>query len=88
MEMTIRKTKWLIVGGYNRHKENISYFFKYVSRELGKYLLSMKICCYWLTVAEKEMKDIHERYGLENLIKVPTCYKKQNYKHMDLTNVR
>ena len=36
--MTIGKTKWLIVGDYNPHKENISYFFKYVSRELDKYL--------------------------------------------------
>ena len=35
LEMTIRKTKWPIVGGYNPHKENISYFFKYVSREVS-----------------------------------------------------
>ena len=26
-------------------------------------------------VTEKEMKDFCERYGLENLLKVPTCYK-------------
>ena len=29
LEMTIRKTKWLIVVGYNPHKENISYFLKF-----------------------------------------------------------
>ena len=79
LEMAIRKTKWLIVGGYNPHKENISYFLKYVSRELDKYLLkyeNLLLLGDWSSaVTEKEMKDFCERYGLENLIKVPTCYK-------------
>ena len=49
LEMAIRKTKWLIVGGYNPPKENISYCLKHVSRELDKYLLKYEICCYWVT---------------------------------------
>ena len=79
LEMTIRKTKWLIVGGCNPHKENISYFLKYVSREMDKYLLkyeNLLLLGDWNSaVTEKEMKDFCLRYGLENLIKVPTCYK-------------
>ena len=79
LEMTIRKSKWLIVGGYNPHKKNISYFLKYVSRELDKYLPkyeNLLLLGDWNSaVTEKEMKEFCETYGLENLIKVPTCYK-------------
>ena len=28
LEVTIRKSKWLIFGGYNPHKDKISYFFR------------------------------------------------------------
>ena len=65
LEMKIRKTKWLIVEGYNPHKENISYFLKYVSRELDKYLLkyeNLLLLGDWNSaVTEKEMKDFCER---------------------------
>ena len=74
--MTIRKSKWLIIGGYNPHKENISYFLKYVGGELDKYLPKYEgllILGDWNSdVTEKEMKEFCESYGLENLIKVPT----------------
>ena len=38
LEIRIRQSKWLIVGGYNPLKKNISYFLTHVGRELDKYL--------------------------------------------------
>ena len=79
LEMTIRKSKWLIVGGYNPHKEKISNFLKYVSRELDKYLPkyeNLLLLGDWNSaITEKYMKEFCETYNLENLIKGPTCYK-------------
>ena len=79
MEMRIRQSAWLIVGGYNPHKNNISYFLHHVGRELDKFLPkyeNLLILGDWnSTVTEKEMKEFCEMYNLENLIKEPTCYK-------------
>ena len=38
IELTIRNSKWLIMGGYNPHKESISNFLSHVSKELDKFL--------------------------------------------------
>ena len=32
IEITIRKTKWLILGGYNPNKDNISYYLSHISK--------------------------------------------------------
>ena len=38
LELTIRKSKWVIVGTYNPHKEKISYFLSKIGNELDKLL--------------------------------------------------
>ena len=79
LEMRIRQSKWLIVGGYNPHKDNISYFLEHVGRELDKNLSkyeNLLLLGDWNSaVTEREMNEFCDSYGLENLIKVPTCYK-------------
>ena len=79
LEMRIRQSKWLIIGGYNPHKENISYFLQNIGRELDKYLPkydNLLLIGDWNSaVTEKEMREFCETYNLENLIKEPTCYK-------------
>ena len=82
LEMKIRNAKWLIIGGYNPHKKNISRFLNYVSRELDKYLSTYEnllILGDWNSaVTEEDMKEFCETYNLENLIKEPTCFKNPN----------
>ena len=83
LELRIRQSKWLIVAGYNPHKEKISYFLKNVGRELDNKYLSkyenlLLIGDWNSAVTEKEMKDFCEIYNLENLIKEPTCFKSAN----------
>ena len=79
LEMRIRQSKWLIVGGYNPHKENITYFLSNVGRELDRYLPkyeNLLILGDWNSaVTEEDMKEFCETYNLVNLIKEPTCYK-------------
>ena len=78
-ELTIRNSKWLIMGGYNPHKENISNFLSHVSKELDKFLPSygklLLLGDFNSTMSEKEMKEFCDMYGLDNLIKGPTYYK-------------
>ena len=40
IEIRIRNNKWLIMGGYNPHKEKISYFLNSVEKKLDKLLPS------------------------------------------------
>ena len=68
LEMRVRQSKWLIVGGYNPHKKNISYFLSHVSKELDKYLCkydNLLLVGDWNSaVNETEMKDFCEIYNL------------------------
>ena len=79
VEITIRKNKWLLMGGYNPHKDSISYFLNNISKELDKFLPSYEnlllLGDFNSSISEKEMKDFCDMYNLENLIKEPTCYK-------------
>ncbi len=79
LEITLRKNKWLIIGGYNPHKGSISFFLNNIGKELDKVLPSydniLIMGDFNSTVLEKEMQEFCEIYGLENLIKDPTCYK-------------
>ena len=93
LELRIRQSKWLVVAGYNPHKEKISYFLKNVGSELDKYLSKYEnilLLGDWNSaVTEKEMKDFCEIYNLENLIKEPTCFKSATNPssiHIMLTN--
>ena len=77
--MRIRQSKWLVVVGYNPHKENIAKFLNGISEELDKSLPkyeNLLMLGDWnSTVTEESMKDFCEMYNLENLIKEPTCFK-------------
>ena len=79
LEMRIRKSIWLIVAGYNPHKNNISYFLSHIGKQLDDYLPkyeNLLLLGDWNSeVTEKGMKEFCEVYHLENLIKDPTCYK-------------
>ena len=80
IEVTLRKMKWLIVGGYNPQKTSISYFLGNIGKQLDKLLGNYENILILgdlnSTIAENDMKDFCDMYNLENLIKVATCNKK------------
>ena len=82
LELKIRQCKWLVVGGYNPHRENISYFLKHMGMGMDKLLCkyeNLLLLGDWnCSVNEKEMKEFCDTYNLENLIKGPTCFKSVN----------
>ena len=82
IEMTVRITKWLIMSGYNPHKENVSYFFSHVSKGLDKVLANYEnfliMGDFNSQMSETHMKNFCDLYDLENLIKEPTCFKNPN----------
>ena len=82
IEITIGKTKWLLVGGYNPQKESISYFLDHISKGIDKNLSSHEnfliMGDFNCPMSEKVMKEFCDTYDLENLIKKPTCYKNPN----------
>ena len=79
IEINIRKTKWVLMGGYNPQKENTSYFLGHVSKGRDNYLANydniLLLGDFNSTMSEKPMKEFCELYDLQNLIKDPTCYK-------------
>ena len=79
IEVTLRKNKWLIMGGYNPHKESISYFLSNIGKEIDKFLPSYEnillLGDFNSTMLEKDMQEFCEVYDLQNLIKDPTCFK-------------
>ena len=82
IEMTVRKTKWLIISGYNPHKELISYFLGHISKGPDRFLANydnfLVLGVFNSQMSETHMKDFCDLYNLENLIKEPTCYKNPN----------
>ena len=79
LEISIRQCKWLVVVGYNPQKEYIDYFLEKLGREVDKYLSKyenlLMIGDWNSAVTEEGMANFCETYGLENLIKEPTCFK-------------
>ena len=67
------------MGGYNPHKDIISYFLNHVSKELDTFLPYYEniflLGDFNSTLFEKDMQEFCTMYNLENLIKGPTCYK-------------
>ena len=80
IEINIRKIKWVLMGGYNPQKDNISYFLSHVNKGLDKFLGNydniLLLGDFNSTMPERPMKNFCELYDLQNLIKGPTCYKK------------
>ena len=81
IEITLGKTNWLLVGGYNPRKENISHFLSHISNGIDKNLPThenfLVIGDFNCPVSVKAMKDFCEIYDFENLIKNPLVIKTQ-----------
>jgi exonuclease III len=79
LELRIRQSKWLLVVGYNPHKDNIGKFLRNISRELDKlipkYENLLMLGDWNSSVKEQDMGEFCDMYMLENLIKEPTCFK-------------
>ena len=82
IEIKLRNKKYILVAGYNPHKEMISRFLTHVGRALDKLLGDYDNILILgdlnSTQVEPNMKNFCETYNLENLIKVPTCFKNVN----------
>ena len=79
LEMRIRQGKWLVVVGYNPHKDRIKTFLDKISEEVDKlvpkYENLLMLGDWNSTVNEGDMAEFCETYNLENLINEPTCFK-------------
>ena len=76
INLTIRNTKWLIFGGYNPDKKNISNFLTHISKELDRFLPKYEnlllLGDFNSETTENDMKTFCETYHLTNLITDPT----------------
>ena len=70
-ELTLRKAKWLLMGGYNHHKSSISYFLGNASKQLDNFLPTYENM---LILGDFEFSHFCELYNLKHLINGPTCY--------------
>ena len=79
IEVTLRKTKWILMGGYNPKKENISHFLSHVTKGLDKYICDydniLLLGDFNAEMSDENMEDFCDVYNLHNLIDEPTCYK-------------
>ena len=82
LKLTIRNTKWLIMGGYNPKKENIKNFLDHIGRELDRFLPNYEnlllLGDFNSEMCEEPMKEFCETYNLSNMITDPTCFKSMN----------
>ena len=78
-EINIRKTKWLLFGGYNNCKSNISEFLNSINPTLDHYMRKLDNFIlpgdFNSEINENAMKVFCETYNLKNLIKQDTCFK-------------
>ena len=79
LEVNLRKRKWLIFGGYNPNKDNILNFVNNLGPLLDEYMRNYEnfllLGDFNSEISETIMKEFSETYNLQNLIKVPTCFK-------------
>ena len=75
IELTLRKTKSLLMGGYNPQRNIISYFLSHVSKQLDKFLPTYEnlllLGDFNPHVHDNEMKSFCDMYNLKNLINEP-----------------
>ena len=79
LEINLRKSKWLLFGGYNYNKGNIDTFLGNVGPILDRYMTTLG---HFLLLGEfnsemdeASMVEFCDTYNLKNLINDPTCYK-------------
>ena len=79
IEIKLRNKKFVVVTGYNPHKETTSYFLSHVGKALdkllGRYENILILGDMNSTQEEHCMTDFCDTYDLENLINEPTCFK-------------
>ena len=81
IELVINKSKWFLIGGYNPHKDNTSYFLRNISTmvdaNIRKYEIFLLIGDFNAHM-DHAMSEFSEMYNHKNLINEPTCYKNPN----------
>ena len=79
MEVNLRKTKWLVFGGYNNNKGNIKHFLQNLGPILDHYMPKFDniliLGDFNSELLETDMSEFCDIFNLKNLIKSPTCFK-------------
>ena len=79
LELNLKKSKWLVFGGYNPSKDNTADFVNGVGLIIDRYMSNydnvLLLGDFNSEIQEKAMKEFCEMYNLSNLIKDPTCFK-------------
>ena len=78
-EINLKKSKWLVFGGYNPHKDYITNFLDQLGPCLDHYMSKydnfILLGDFNSEMSELAMKQFCDTYNLRNLIKEPTCFK-------------
>ena len=78
-EINLKKSKWLVFGGYNPNKNNIINFTSQLGPLLDYYMVKydnfLLLGDFNSEMSEAPMFNFCETYNLSNLIKEPTCFK-------------
>ena len=79
LEINLRKTKWLLFGGYNHNKSNITNFLSnlgpILDHHMSKFDNILLLGDFNSETTELSMNEFCDTYNLQNLIKHPTCFK-------------
>ena len=79
IELNLRKTKWLIFGGYNYNKSNIDNYLNTVGLRLDHYMTNYEnfllLGDFNSEIHESYMSEFCNIYNLRNLVNEPTCFK-------------
>ena len=79
LEINLRKSKWLLFGGYNNLKSNISTFLGCVGDVLDHHISNLEnfilLGDFNSEINEIALKNFCDTYNLENLVTEATCFK-------------
>ena len=68
IELNIRRSKWLLIGGYNPKKENITYYLNHVSKVLDKHIINYEnmilLGDFNTSIIDDTMSDFCQMYNL------------------------
>ena len=79
LEINLKRSKWLLFGGYNPSEDNILNFINQLGSILDLYMSRYEnlllLGDFNSEMSENGMRDFSETYDLKKLIKEPTCFK-------------